>query len=241
GTSGLYHLLSAAGASVSDGQRLSAPLPTAAIAYPLRAQWDDITRGLDVSGVSLVQDAAGSVYYRLELAPAAAAPQGAAAIRNARFDGVPRTGPALYVDAASGAPWPAGDRELAVQLGERFSGLPRDALTGTTLVTRFGPAYDFRNKRLPVWKLDYGAPLAASLFIDTRTGVLADVLAHGDLPERYSFSFLHKWNFLFPFGRGVQNVSISLAVAALVLLLAGLGLRLYPAARRARQRRDNAR
>ncbi|MEQ8232805.1 MAG: hypothetical protein RLW61_07625 [Gammaproteobacteria bacterium] len=65
----------------------------------------------------------------------------------------------------------------------------------------------------------------------------ADVVQRSDLPERYSFSFLHKWNFLFPLGRTVQNGAISVAVAALVLLVAGLGLRLYPAARRARRRR----
>ena len=238
GVSGLYHLLQASIAPSPTGQRLSPPLTTETIAYPLRAQWSDLARGLDVSGLSLVENATGRLYYRLELAPAATEPRGAVAIRNARFDGVPRTGPALYVDAASGAPWPAGDREFALQLGERFSGQPRDALTDVALVTRFGPGYDFRNKRLPVWRLDYGAPLDTSLFVDTRTGVLADALSNSELPERYSFSFLHKWNFLFPLGRPLQNAVISGAVIALVGGLAALGLRLYVALRRARRRRD---
>ena len=240
GLSGLYHLVQATTAPVPAGQRLSPPLATDDIAYPLRAQWTDLTRGLDIRGLSLVQDAARRLYYRLELAPDSAEPRDTDAIRNARFDGVPRTGPALYVDAASGVPWPAGDREFALQLGERFSGLPRDAVTDMAFVTRFGPAYDFRNKRLPVWRIDYGAPLETSLFVDTRSGVLADVLAHRDLPERYSFSFLHKWNFLFPLGRPLQNGAVRVAVIALVACLAGLGLRLYPAARRARRRRNNA-
>ncbi|MEQ8231585.1 MAG: hypothetical protein RLW61_07635 [Gammaproteobacteria bacterium] len=181
GTSGLYHLLHAAGTAAPTGQHLSPPLATTAIAYPLRAQWPDMTRGLDVTGVSLIEDAAGTLRYRLELAPGAAPPVDPHAIREARFAGLPRTGPALYLDAARGAAWPAGDREFALQLGERFSGLSRSHVTATTLVTRFGPGYDFRNKRLPVWKLDYGAPLHASLFVDTRTGVLADVVVSLDV------------------------------------------------------------
>jgi hypothetical protein len=57
----------------------------------------------------------------------------------------------------------------------------------------------------------------------------------------YSFSFLHKWNFLFPLGRPLQNGAIRVAVAALVACLGGLGLQLYLATRRARQRRSNQR
>jgi len=114
-------------------------------------------------------------------------------------------------------------------------------MTDLVFVTRFGPGYDFRNKRLPEWKIDYGAPLDVSLLVDTRTGVLADALPHRDLPERYSFSFLHKCNFPFPLGRPLQNGAISAAVTAKAVCLAGMGLRLYPATRRGCQRRSNRR
>jgi len=76
---------------------------------------------------------------------------------------------------------------------------------------------------LPVWRLDYGEPVRASVFIDTATGVVADVLADSDRPERFVFAFLHKWNFLFPLGRGVQSSVVAAFVALAVVSLGGTG------------------
>lgn len=93
------------------------------------------------------------------------------------------------------------------------------------LVTRFSHEYDFRNKRLPVWRVDYGAPVKASLFVDTGTGVLVDRVADGEKPERLVFSFIHKWNFLVPVGRLAQNVIVGVFAIALIGFMAVLGLR----------------
>ena len=109
------------------------------------------------------------------------------------------------------------------------------------VVTRFGPDYDFRNKRLPVWRIDYGAPVNATLFVDTATGVLADRTENWQKPERYIFSFIHKWNFLFPIGRVGLNV-VGVFVVLLLGFMAGIGLRMdlvrRMRARRHGQRRD---
>ena len=85
------------------------------------------------------------------------------------------------------------------------------------VVTRFGPDYDFRNKRLPVWRVDYGAPVKASVFVDTASGVLVDRVADREKPERLVFSLIHKWNFLFPIGR----LGLNIVVAAFVIALIG--------------------
>ena len=100
-------------------------------------------------------------------------------------------------DAATGAPVPTGDKDLARAIAGRFTGAPESAITGMELVTRFSHEYDFRNKRLPVWRVDYAAPVAASVFVDTGAGVLVDKVADAEKPERLMFSFVHKWNFLF--------------------------------------------
>jgi hypothetical protein len=92
------------------------------------------------------------------------------------------------------------------------------------LVTRFGPDYDFRNKRLPVWRIDYGAPVNATLFVDTATGVLADRTENWQKPERYLFSFIHKWNFLFPIGKVGLNAVVGSFMLALLGFMAGIGL-----------------
>ncbi len=147
-------------------------------------------------------------------------------IREARFAGIKPDGPAIYLDAATGAVEASGDEDLARAIARRFTGAPDSAVTGVELVTRFSHVYDFRNKRLPVWRVDYGAPISASLFVDTGAGVLVDRVADHEKPERLVFSFIHKWNFLFPVGRLAQNVIVGLFAIALIGLMAVLGLRM---------------
>lgn len=230
--SGLFHLLQNAGDEPVRKLTLSPPLDLRQIDFAPESAWSEWTDGLQVNAFSLVLGPSGEVLYRLGTQASSARIETPKAIRNARFDGVPVTGPAVYVRAADGRAWPEGDRALAMHLGERFTGQPASAVQAARLVTRFGPGYDFRNKRLPVWQLDYGAPLNASVFVDTTTGVLADRIEDLAKPERYSFSFLHKWNFLFPLGRPVQNAVISAVVIALILsalLGATLAMRRRPA------------
>lgn len=226
-SSGLWHLLHSSANPPQHHLLMSPPMTLDGVRFGLHEQWSEIAEGLPVNDLSIVQYDEGVYLYRLGLAaPRAGVPQGDRAIRHARFDGVRPTGPALYLDAASGEAWPQGDRELALRLGERFSGLDRDRIDHMELLTRFGAGYDFRNKRLPVWRLDYGAPLNASIFVDTATGVQADRAMAGDRLERLSFTYLHKWNFLRPLGRDGQNLIIALAVLGSVLLMAGFGLRM---------------
>ncbi len=237
--SGLWNLIHT---SLNPGEhylRMSPPISLAGVAFPLHEQWSEIADGLPVSNVSIVQYDDDVFLYRLGLAtPRHGAPQGASEIRNARFDGVSPTGPALYIDAATGRPWAEGDRELALRLGERFSGLSRDHVENMTLVTRFGAGYDFRNKRLPVWRLDYGPPLDASLFIDTATGVQADRAYARDRLQRWGFTYLHKWSFLGPLGRNGQNGIIAFLVLGSVIFMSGFGLRMaWLRQRMARRRR----
>ena len=44
--------------------------------------------------------------------------------------------------------------------------------------------------------------------------------------EQWSFSYLHKWNFLFPLGREMQTLVVSVAVAFSLVFMAGIGLAL---------------
>ncbi len=238
--SGIFHLLQHGWDQPARVLTLSPPVKVTD-SIRLAEAWPELTQGLEIGNVSLVTTADGRLLYRLGLAgDRAGAPATPEAIRNARFAGIQPTGPALYIDAATGAPFAGGDREIALQLGERFTGVSRDAVRSARLVTRFGPEYDFRNKRLPVWQLDYGAPVNATLFVDTTTGVLADRTADSEKPERWSFSMLHKWNFLFPLGRGGQNLVVSATVLAAIILMAVLGVRM-DLGRRARRPRAGQR
>lgn len=248
--SGIIHLVQSAFERPTSQMRMSPPVNVAGARYPIERDWAEVAAGLDVASLSLVEAPDGRPLYRLGLAQSKDAmpkgehdhsahqghnmPMGDTAIRNARFDGVSPTGPALYVDAATGRPWPQGDKALAKALGRRFSGAPDSAITSMEVVTRFGPDYDFRNKRLPVWRIDYGAPVNATLFVDTTTGVLADRTENWQKPERYIFSFIHKWNFLFPIGRVGLNVVVGVFVILLMGFMAGIGLVLDRRRRRSR-------
>lgn len=160
------------------------------------------------------------------MAAQAKAPTTDAEIREARFAGIKPDGPAIYLDAATGNVVNSGDKDLALAIARRFTGAPDSKVTGVQLVTRFSHEYDFRNKRLPVWRVDYGEPVSASLFVDTGAGVLVDRVADGEKPERLVFSFIHKWNFLFPVGRLAQNVIVGMFAIALIGFMAVLGLRM---------------
>ncbi|QDH34015.1 PepSY domain-containing protein [Porphyrobacter sp. YT40] len=160
------------------------------------------------------------------MAAQAKTPSTDAEIREARFAGIKPDGPAIYLDAATGNVVTSGDRDIARAIARRFTGAPDSAVTGVELITRFSHEYDFRNKRLPVWRVDYAEPVKASLFVDTGTGVLVDRVADGEKPERLVFSFIHKWNFLFPVGRLTQNVIVGVFAIALIGFMAVLGLRM---------------
>lgn len=238
--SGIIHLVQSALEQPTSKLRLSPPVDVAKARYPVERDWAEIAKGLDVNALSLVEGPQGRALYRLGLAQPGSAmpkgehdhsahqghamPMGDSAIRNARFEGVSPTGPALYIDAATGRRWADGDKALARELGRRFSGAPDSAIRHMELVTRFGPDYDFRNKRLPVWRIDYGAPVNASLFVDTATGVLADRTENWQKPERYIFSFIHKWNFLFPIGKIGLNAVVGGFMLALIGFMGGIGL-----------------
>lgn len=231
--SGLFHLLSHAGAERERTLTLAEPLDLRGAAYPLQARWAEVADGMSVNSLSLVQRADGGWFYRLSMAPdVTTGPHDHHAMRHARFDGRAKEGDVVYLDASTGAAWAGGDRDYAIELGERFSGLGREAITEVSMVTRFGDGYDFRNKRLPVWKIAYGAPLKASLYVDTATGVLADITPDAARPELASFSLAHKWTFLAPLGRDAQNLILAGVVSLCLILMGALGLQMDMTRRR---------
>lgn len=258
--SGIYHLVQSAIERPTSHLRMASPVDLTGQRFPITEQWEQVTAGLDVAGVSLVEGENGRPLYRLCLAapsgnPAMAehdhsadgkatddphaghampadTPTTAQEIRNARFDGVQPTGPAYYIDAATGEAVPQGDQEIARIMANRYLSARDSEIVGMELVTRFGVDYDFRNKRLPVWRVDYGAPHNASVFVDTATGTFVDRLDNWQKPERYVFSLVHKWNFLFPIGRTGLNAVLGGFVIALILLMGVLGLQLYLKGRR---------
>jgi hypothetical protein len=88
------------------------------------------------------------------------------------------------------------DKEIAINYANKYLGFDNNLIFQTKLITKFGPNYDFRNKRLPVWQINYDSPDGNRIFIDPASGILVDHITNKERYESYSFSFLHKWNFL---------------------------------------------
>lgn len=238
--SGLYHLLQYASGDNVRGMRMAKPLKwnnQDLIVSPIA---EGATQQLPLNGVSLLRDNKGQLIYRLNLAKRAAnhrhnANKGghhhhhgkdeqaaAAPDRNAIYDGVVVSDPAVYVSAVSGEQVAFDDKALALYLAEQHLGLSADKLTDAQLITRFGMHYDFRNKRLPVWQLSYDTPAGDWVFVDPATGILVDRLNNQARFEGYSFSFLHKWNFLRPIMERTSRdivMSVTLVVAMVFALL----------------------
>ena len=113
------------------------------------------------------------------------------------------------------------DRDQAVWLTRQFR--PKAKIERVERITRFGPDYDFRNKRLPVWKVSLADPAGTQLFVDPATGVLVDQSRAIDRAERWSFSILHKWNHLTGITGRAGRDALMVATLMLALFAAVLG------------------
>ncbi|VWX57903.1 PepSY domain-containing protein [Sphingorhabdus sp. 109] len=252
--SGIYHLVQSALVPPGSQLLMGQPVNVARGAWPVERDWAALSADRDIASVSLVEGADRQALYRIGLAstrstmgggdhdhgehghslnvsfastePGHPTPTTDAEIREARFTGIKPDASAIYIDAATGEVTPEGDPDIALSIARRFSGARDGAVTSMELVTRFSDEYDFRNKRLPVWRIDYAEPVNATLFVDTASGVLVDRVADWEKPERLVFSMVHKWNFLFPIGRLGLNAVIGGFVIALIVFMAILGLRM---------------
>ena len=224
-TSGLYHLLHHAGDDAVAGVRHDAPLVLDPSNLGGALPWLDDLSG-PLNSIALVAGPAGQILYRLG---EPAGQPGQEVSHHGRFAGTPTEKPARLIDAASGNASPLDDGALARLAAARHLAIPPEGLGAATLVTAFGPDYDFRNKRLPVWRVTHPG---GSVFINPANGALVDNTSGADRVEGLSFSHLHKWNFLTPLvGRQGRDGLVALVI------LAALGLAVFGAVLMARRPR----
>lgn len=143
----------------------------------------------------------------------------------------------VYVRVRDGQVLPDGEQRYARWLAEQFSGHPESQVVATTLVTKFDGDYNFADKRLPVWRVDYPVNHHERYYVETSSGVLAARVDDLDAIEGYSFALLHKHEFLGGLGKGVKDFSTMFWAAAQILLVT-LGLVLWVRQRRRLARRD---
>ncbi|MGB2375172.1 MAG: hypothetical protein ACPH45_01715 [Porticoccaceae bacterium] len=218
--SGFYHLWQMSLVESDYGMRLDQPfnsLNTENLnTYSLQQLKDQ-----SINSLSLLRGPDSRLYWRASVAQL----EQTVVNREQRFAGKSSEYMALYLPATfDSAMASLSDAQLAVAMAQRFSGLAVSQLSKPEPVRRFGPDYDFRNKRLPVWKVELNDSYATTLFVDTATGILVDSNTRIDRAERWSFSVLHKWSPLTGLtGRKLRD-GMMVATVALLLLVSLLGV-----------------
>lgn len=144
--------------------------------------------------------------------------------RQVRFDGVPREQSAVYLDAATGQRVAMDDDTVVHALVQAYLGPAVANIVSTDKLTRFGEGYDFRNKRLPVWRVALDTPDELVLYVDVTTGMLVDRSTRDTRQASALFTTLHKWAPLVSLtGRAGRDVLMVVTLLS-VLLLALLGV-----------------
>lgn len=213
--SGLYHLLTSAYDESPRGLQLGPPMMLNAAQLGRLDNWLAQHAHQSFNNLSLIQGPDARLLLRASLPQGRA---GQAIERGHHFDGQTTEKAALYIDAHTGSPTTITDEDMAVHYAQTRFGLAPGQIKQVTPIERFGVHYDFRNKRLPVWQIETHRPQGDRLFIDPATGMLVDRLIDSARFESYSFSFLHKWNWLKPLvGAGPRDVVIVLILIAAII------------------------
>ena len=139
--------------------------------------------------------------------------------RNKRYDGISKEKSAIYFPLTGINHDILDDKTLVKTLASNYLGLPDNTVIELSKITHFGPVYDFRNKRLPVWKVAFNTPKGDKLFIDPITGILVDHVIDQQRFEGLSFSMLHKWNFMLAFTeRHIRDIFIVIMMLSVFAL-----------------------
>lgn len=221
--SGIYHLLHM---SIEGNKEFvlqqSPPLP---LGSWLPSELPRALVGKKINQISLVREKINNDVKNLYRISASVVKSLQENNRKKRFKGAASESRGYYLDSQSGLLLDSVDLQVVKQKATDIFTEYGSNVTNTKLLTHFGPSYDFRNKRLPIWQVESQAGL--QLFIDPITSTVIDQNNVWGRTESYSFSFLHKWNFLVPLaGRFYRDVAIVL-VLSLALLLSLLGLLIY--------------
>lgn len=227
--SAFYHLYQYEYGSTAAGMRLGSSIKINTLKAPSTEALKALN-GKNLNSFSLIQDGE-NIFYRASLSgkkpsnshkPHAHHDHVSNEIRNKRFDGINKEKSAIYIPLNNNDS-SLTDKQLTEKLARQYLHLDRNSSVEVTKIKRFGQGYDFRNKRLPVYKAVINNQAGDHLFIDPSTGILVDHSIKGQRLEGLSFSILHKWNIMLAFtDRQTRDIAI-VCILVLMLLLGIFG------------------
>ncbi len=219
-SSGFYHLLQSSLVAAPMGIRLGNPVPISD-SLSINGEGLSTLSQYSINDLSLVFYENDHPYWRASVSPRQSVKT---VSRTQRYGGKPTENQSVYIPISDSGNEPSlDDQRFVVGLAKRYADVDEKDIGAVSLVTRFGPNYDFRNKRLPVWKVEINDGSGTWMFIDPRTGILVDQSRTIDRAERWSFSLLHKWNYLTPFlGRQLRD-AVMVITLVFIVLMSGFG------------------
>lgn len=135
-------------------------------------------------------------------------------------------GPPGYVHGATGATDSTADARYAQQIAQ--AALGSDTIRETAYLTAFDAEYISIFRLLPVYRFDADDAEGRRVYVSTMTGSVARATDTAKQREAWSFTYLHKWNFIR--NRTVRNWSLIIAMMA-IMALAVSGVVLFWATR----------
>ncbi|MFT3823030.1 MAG: PepSY domain-containing protein [Chitinophagaceae bacterium] len=134
--------------------------------------------------------------------------------------------PILYINTKTYTVLPKGDEQYAQYMAGKFSQQGSQKIVSSVPVTKFTDEYNFTDKRLPVWKINYATDNNQRFYVETTSGKLASKVDDTDIPEGYSFSVFHKHHFMDWGGKTVRDIS-TMFWAFIQIIMVAIGLMLY--------------
>ncbi len=131
----------------------------------------------------------------------------------------------IYMDAVSGVIMKASEEDIIKTSISRRLNMTLSEIQHSKLITRFADGYSFKNKRLPVWQVDFVN--GQRFYIDP---VNHDIIQFSDILTRMegsTFSAVHMWGWLKPFIGHFGRDIVFTIILLISFILSIVGLSLY--------------
>jgi uncharacterized ParB-like nuclease family protein len=217
--SGCYHAFSKLGGEEKEEKRVQHSFASADLNLDL-IRLSGIVKG-PVANIGLVQ-LDGKTYWQVYLKSSKASEKSKDLMKDLSADAAA----VIYVNAADYTELRHGDELYAKSLAMQLSGHGKKDIVSTELMTKFNDEYNFTDKRLPVWKVNYAFNHNQRLYVETSTGILAKNTNDVDLYEGYSFALFHKHHYMDFAGKATRDICTMIG-AALQVLMVVIGLIFY--------------
>ena len=216
--SGCYHAFSKIGAEEKTVQTVQHAFATADIHFELHKLQSIVKKPIINIGLASIN---GKTYWQVYQQSAKSKQK-----KDLMKDMSATVPVCTYVDAKDYSILNNGVETYARSLASHFSKHSEKEIVSVEQISKFTNEYNFTDKRLPVWKVNYDFNHNERLYVETSTGTLAKRTNNVELAEGYSFALFHKHHFLDFLGKTVRDASTMIG-AFLQILMVAIGLTLY--------------